>query len=208
MNPLFSIGKIVTAACQKEAIELFQNRKELGIGGVIFHPEMSIPQWTEEEKTALARTKIRMNPHAMKPDDETLLRDVWKARAGDITYNLIQLSKQFNSTNRTRGVWFIENDEIKFTAHRDEIAREGYIHLHCEGAGMICLTPTGDEPVYMKTVNPAGTYFDQEEIRSHFNEGRLEPIALEPKQAIAFDHTMVHFSQPGKRFRILTFDQP
>jgi hypothetical protein len=206
MLNFLTLGKIVTADTQTEAKKLFLNRHRYGIGGIIFEPEFEIPKWTEAEKTKLSDLFCEVDATEIDDTRYSHLPD-WEQLNQNITRNMFQLAREFNTTPNPRSLRFVFGKAFDFKPHCDLGAVDGWLHLFIEGdEGLVCANPIGDEPVNLKLTKPYGDNFDCDEFnRLATVDNKIELISLKPGQAIAFDHTMGHMSGRGKNFRIPTF---
>lgn len=205
MSFAVTLGKIVTAANENEAKELFLRRKAHGIGGVIFTPEINIPKWTDEQKEQLTECLFRTNlvspwKSEFKPTFE------WARAVGTIPEELVSISTGFNLSQNPRSIRFLNNDDLAEDAHRDLGASEGQMHLHIEGQGLMCANPVGEAPVQVRTKDADGEMINLKDFNKLvFQDRKIEIITLKEGQAIAFDDSMVHLSSNGPRFRVITF---
>lgn len=206
MSFAVTLGKIVTVSNENKAKELFRQRKERGIGGIIFTPDIIIPKWTDEEKIELTKFFFNANlkdPYERKPK----LPYEWAKAAGQLPESLIALSYEFNISDKRRTIRFLHDDDTPSDIHRDSSASDGWVHLHVAGEGMMCANPVGAEAVQVKTRGADREIIDVADFNKLvFTDRKIEIITLKQGQAIVFDDSMVHFSGTGPRFRAVTFD--
>lgn len=206
MTHFVTLGKIVRAATQEEAVFLFARRKEMGISGVIFRPEINIPPWTPEEKIRLSKSSHSFYPFDPAKDSLYSPSHEWKKIAGKLILDFVSLSSKFNASSLIRPTRFAYDDDICEEIHRDVSAKGGWLHFHLSGNGMQCATPSGDKPVQLRTTGADGEKIYAPDFnRLVMHERTIEILTLQEGEAIAFDDNMIHLSGAGQRFRVIAF---
>jgi len=206
MDNFINIGKIVRAVSQDMAKSLFSHRKQNGIAGVIFVPEITIQPWQNGEKETLAAETY----HSISATDPQSCpnfcpTEKWTKVANIAPQQLASVSMQFNVSSKSRIVQFFYDDGFKEKPHRDRFAADGWLHYHIAGSGLLCVNPISRLPIHISTTDETFESVDQENINALIALRQIEIIALKEREAIIFDETMVHFSSDGARFRAVTF---
>ena len=201
-----TVGKIVTAATQEEAVQVFKTRSQHGIGGVIFKPDIVIPEWTDDQKSRLTDFLCAANPRTKQLAGYEIEGDDWKQLGEEFATKMFSLSLEFNQSLNTRWLRFLKNNDVAEGPHRDGSAYCGWVHFHESGDGMQCAKPVGDAPLQLKAFGENSDNIDRDDFDFLVEvEKKIELVELQPGQAIVFDDTMVHLSGWGQRFRVLVF---
>lgn len=103
MLEFVTLGKVIEAESQAEAIELFSNRRKTGISGVVFTPEIIIPKWTIADKIRLSEVFHFCEVNSEQEDDARYdhIAD-WKSLNQNFTRDVFKLARQFNKTSNPR----------------------------------------------------------------------------------------------------------